>query len=98
MRFTNLLDSALFGEARAAHFAHIDEEIFKKSPHVIGSINFLHLDLGVDVTMIEEVDVRGFDLSYAVFVRHHVDDVFQRKKEMAFNLRVNVLSCREQFN
>ena len=61
-------------------------------PHVVARVNFLHLDFGVDVTMVEEVDVGGFDLRNAVLVRHHVHDVLQRQQEVTFDLRVHVLS------
>lgn len=45
------------------HSHYVHKEIFKQGPHVIAGIYLLHLHLGVDVTMVEEIDVRCLHLS-----------------------------------
>ena len=76
--------------------AHIDEEILKKRPHVMTGVDLLHLDFGVDVTVIEEVDVSGFYYGNAVLVGDDVDDVLQRQQEVTLDLRVHVLPLGAQ--
>ena len=51
--------------------AHVEEErLLKELPHVVGCVDLLHLDLGVDVAVIQEVDVCVLHLGYRVGVAH----------------------------
>ena len=59
---------------------------------MVAGVDLLHLDLRVNVTMIEEVDVSRFDLRNAFLMRHHIHDVFQRQQEVTLNLRINVFA------
>ena len=59
--------------------AHVEEErLLKELPHVVGRVYLLHLDLGVDIAVIQEVDVRVLHLGYRVGVAHLL------KKHFAF--------------
>ena len=42
---------------RVAHHGHVDEEVLEQLPHVVARVDLLHLNLGVDVAVIEEVHV-----------------------------------------
>ena len=44
------------------YHGHVDEEVLKQSPHVVAGVDLLHLHLSVDVTMVQEVDVRVLHL------------------------------------
>jgi len=39
------------------YHCHVNENVFKQSPHMRAGVDFLHLDLGVNVAVIQEVDV-----------------------------------------
>ena len=41
---------------------HVNEEVLKQSPHVTAAVDLLHLNLCVDVAVVQEVDVGGFHL------------------------------------
>jgi len=48
--------------ALCEYHSHVDEEVLKQCPHVRARVYLLHLHLGVNVTVIQKVDVRHLDL------------------------------------
>ena len=47
---------------KCTYHCHVNEKVLEESPHVIARVDFLHLHLCVDVTMIQEVHVRVLNL------------------------------------
>ena len=73
---------------------HVDEESLEQQPHVVARVDLLHLHLGVDVAVVEEVDVGVLHFRDAVLVRHDPHDVVERQKRVTLDLRVHVLAFR----
>lgn len=42
--------------------AYVDQKVLKELPHVVAGVDLLHFDLCVHVAMVQEVDIRNFDL------------------------------------
>lgn len=63
-RISLSLDSYLKDKVNAddPYSANINQEILKEFPHVVGSVDLLHLHLCVHVAMVQEVDVGDFHL------------------------------------
>ena len=75
------------------HHGHVEEEgLLEEVPHVVAGVDLLHLHLGVDVAVGQEVDVGVLDLGDGVSVHHHLDDVVQRQQRVALDLRVHILA------
>lgn len=41
---------------------NVHQEVLKQLPHMVGSVNFLHLHLCVDIAVVQEVDVGNLHL------------------------------------
>ena len=56
---------------RVGDDAHVEQERpLEELPHVVGRVDLFHLDLGVDVAVRQEVDVRVLHLGYRIRVTH----------------------------
>ena len=42
---------------RVADHGHVDEEVLEELPHVVTRVDLFHLNLSVDVAVVQEVDV-----------------------------------------
>ena len=45
-----------------SHPADVDQEVIKEFPHVVAGVDLLHLHLGVNIAVVQEVDVGYFHL------------------------------------
>ena len=45
-----------------AYFPHVNHEIFEESPNVRATVNLLHFNFSINITMIQEVDISRFHL------------------------------------
>lgn len=48
--------------SRKPYPADVYEEILKQFPHVIAGVNLLHFHLSIHIAVIQEVNVRNFNL------------------------------------
>ncbi len=56
-------DSLGLRKIPGSHYpAYVDQKVLKELPHVVAGVDLLHFDLGVHVAMVQEVDIRNFDL------------------------------------
>jgi len=74
---------------------HVQEEgLLEQVPHVVGGVDLLHLNLCVDVTVRQKVDISVFHFRDSVFVNNHFDDVIKGKKAVTLDLCIDVLPHR----
>ena len=52
---------------KLTHHGHVYEKVFKQGPHVVAGVDFFHLDLRVDVAVVQEIDVGVFHLKLIEF-------------------------------
>ena len=59
---------------------------------MVAGVDLLHLHLGVDVTVGQEVHIGVVHLGDGVVVNDHLDDVIKREEGVALDLGVDVLA------
>ena len=91
-----MLGSGLSGynEGVCDYDCHVGEKALEQLPHVVARVDLFHLNLRVDVAVVEEVDVGVLHFRYAVLVSDHSHDVVERKQGVALDLSVHVLAFR----
>jgi len=68
------------------YFQHVLENLAKNPVHLLTTVHFLHVSIGVHVALSEELHVDLLDRETAVGVGHHAHNVLKRQVRCTLEL------------